>query len=151
MKKHFYIILTLSAVILILSGCTSTSILGLSRASHVEELQYQLDADQEQDRRIQNDLDEIRNIDDSQLLALQEDLSQLNSRMEELQRVSEQLDLIIASLDQTEQETKELQLLADEFKIRMATVHEDTLSVLVTALEEFIGHSSEASAADTES
>jgi len=122
--------------------------MGLSRASYVEDLQQQMEEDSRQDRRIESDLSELKNKDDSQLLALQQDLVELNGRMEELQRVSEQLDLIIASLDETEQETRELQKLADDFKIRMATVHEDTLSVLVTALEEYIGGSSESADAE---
>jgi len=143
MKNILMSILTLTSLLFLISGCTTSSIMGLSRASYVEDLQQQMEEDSRQDRRIESDLSELKNKDDSQLLALQQDLAELNGRIEELQRVSEQLDLIIASLDETEQETRELQKLADDFKIRMATVHEDTLSVLVTALEEYIGDSSE--------
>ncbi|MBF9016653.1 MULTISPECIES: hypothetical protein [unclassified Oceanispirochaeta] len=148
MKNILMHILTLTSLLFLISGCTTSSIMGLSRASYVEDLQQQLEDDSRQDRRIESDLRELKNKDDSQLLALQQDLTELNGRMEELQRVSEQLDLIIASLDETEQETRKLQKLADEFKIRMATVHEDTLSVLVTALEEYIGGSSESADAE---
>lgn len=148
MKNILMSILTLTSLLFLISGCTTSSIMGLSRASYVEDLQQQIEEDSRQDRRIESDLSELKNKDDSQLLALQQDLVELNGRIEELQRVSEQLDLIIASLDETEQETRELQKLADDFKIRMATVHEDTLSVLVTALEEYIGESSESADAE---
>jgi Skp family chaperone for outer membrane proteins len=143
MKNILINILTLTSLLFIISGCTTSSIMGLSRVSYVEDLQNQIEEDSRQDRQIQDDLAELKNKDNTELQALQQDLVELNSRMEELQRVSEQVDLIIASLDKTEQETNELQELADEFKIRMATVHEDTLSVLVTALEEYIDDSSE--------
>lgn len=148
MNNKLINILTLLSLLFVLSGCTTNSIMGLSRASYVDELQQKMDEDSRQDHRIESDLTELKNKDDSQLLSLQEDLSELNRRMEELQKVSKQLDLIIASLDETEQETKELQKMADEFKIRMATVHEDTLSVLVTALEEYITDSSETASAE---
>lgn len=148
MKKILINVLTITSLLFIISACTTNSIMGLSRASHVEELQEQLEEDSRQDRRIEDDLAELKNKDNTELQALQQDLLELNDRLEELQRVSEQLDLIIASLDKTKQETNELQELADEFKIRMATVHEDTLSVLVTALKEYIDDSSEMSVAE---
>lgn len=138
MKNILFCLLTLTSTLFLFTGCTTSSIMGLSRASYVEDLQSQLEEDSQQDLRIQNDLDDLKNKENSQLLALQEDLAELNERIEELQQVSEQLDLIIASLDKTEQETDELKKLAEEFKIRMATVHEDTLTVLVSALEEYI-------------
>ena len=58
--------------------------------------------------------------------------------MEELQRLTAEVEKLTLMMRETGRDTAELQALAEQFKARMDTIYKDTLHVLVTALEQYI-------------
>ncbi len=114
--------------LLFFSGCTSTSVMGLSRADHVNELEIKLN----------RELGELKNRDDSRINAMEEEISGLRESLGEIETMRRDLERVSAGLDSGMEETEELKRMAADFGARLEGVHRETLVLLIQALENYI-------------
>ena len=125
-------------LLLLLQSCSSTSVLGLSRSAYVEELETRLDQQSLRSSRMEEELEVVRNRDEGRMVSAEENIALLTERLEEIDSIRQDMDSLTSGLNASREETGELQKKADEFAQRLDRVHEETLVLLIRALENYI-------------
>ena len=105
-----------AAGLMALGSCSSTSVMGLSRASYVDGELEELNARTEEMESLRSRLDELSGLSE-RVDALDEDMADLNR-----------------SVDETRETEQELRSLAGEFERRLDEMPENTLRELVEAI-----------------
>ena len=111
MKKSLF--LALSAVLILLAGCTTTSFAGLAKISYVDDVS-------------------------AGGQTTQEELDELESQVQAMQQLADQLEAIIQEMEATRAATQELQELAKLVEARLETLPRESLRLLVESIQAYL-------------
>ena len=111
MKRSLFLIL--SAILVLLSGCTTTSFAGLAKTSYVDEVS-------------------------AGGQATREELAGLERQVQEMRQLADQLEVIIRAMDETRAATEELQELAGLVEARLDALPRESLRLLVESIQAYL-------------
>jgi methyl-accepting chemotaxis protein len=112
MKKLLNLIVIL-ALVLSIGACTTTSFAGLAKSSYVEEI-------------------------DTAAGQTRSELEELQREVAEMKDLADQLESIIAAMEETRKATEELQVLAGVVEDRLESLPRETLRLLAQTIETFL-------------
>lgn len=118
--KSFKIAGSAITMAVFLSSCTSTSVLGLSRSSYVDDEIKQLQNTDAEVQRLESEVDDLRSLTD------------------DIQRIDEQIDDLEGGLADAVEADREIRSMADEFKQRLKSIPRETLMELKSAIETYL-------------
>ena len=111
MKPSF--LLALTATLLLVAGCTTTSFAGLAKSTYVDEVS-------------------------AGGQATQEELGELERQVQEMQELTDQLEIVIQAMEETRAATAELQELARQVELRLDALPRESLRLLVESIQAYL-------------
>jgi septal ring factor EnvC (AmiA/AmiB activator) len=118
--KSFKIAGSVITMAVLLTSCTSTSVMGLSRSAYVDEEIRQLKNTDAEVQRLEAELDDLRSLTD------------------DIQRIDEQIDDLEGGLADAVEADREIRSMAEEFQQRLDSIPRETLMELKSAIETYL-------------